>query len=337
MKIGISLVTFNSEKDIAQCLDSLLLQTKKADLIYVYDNASSDDTLEILKKYPVITLISGPKNLGLSKATNILWAELRKQKCDVIGWLNPDTVADSNLIEEVLATMKNCNASIVQPLILFPDHKKINTRGNTFSYVGITTCLGIGEKIYPEKDQEILIASGACLFLNELQYKTPILLDEHFFMYHEDTDLSLRTHLLGGKIVLSHKAIITHNYIERFSAYKMYYLERNRFLLLCTYYPLLLFIALLPVFFIFECGMLFYSILHGYFFEKLKAYWSFFNSFSYIIQKRRELKKIQKISPRDFFCMLDKKITSSQVPGIYVRVSSFILRNYAKLILFFWR
>ena len=72
-------------------------------------------------------------------------------------------------------------------------------------------------------------------------------MDESYFMYHEDTDLSLRCHLAGLRVVYCPDAVALHAYDFARNAEKMYLLERNRFLTVLADFPTHLLLRVLPV------------------------------------------------------------------------------------------
>lgn len=70
--LSIIIVTYNSSKFIASCLNSINDETLKQGFeVIVVDNASTDDTVSIVKQYPEVILIENKANLGYSKANNI--------------------------------------------------------------------------------------------------------------------------------------------------------------------------------------------------------------------------------------------------------------------------
>ena len=89
------IVTWNSEKEIVDCLKSIQKYTTFPYEVYVVDNASSDCTVGIIKtKYKNIKLIESRENLGFAKANNLA---LEAAQGDYVCFINPDTI----LIEDI--------------------------------------------------------------------------------------------------------------------------------------------------------------------------------------------------------------------------------------------
>lgn len=110
--ITIIIVTYNSEKYICQCLDSIYRGNVDLTLeIIVVDNNSSDSTINIIKKkYPSIILIVNSKNEGFARANNQAM-EIAKGK--YLFLLNPDTIISHNALERFRAFLdKRTNADV---------------------------------------------------------------------------------------------------------------------------------------------------------------------------------------------------------------------------------
>ncbi len=86
--VGVVIVTFNSARVIGRCLASLLSPgAAEPPSIVVVDNASSDDTREILRRYPDIRLIENRENRGFAAGVN---QGIRELPCRLILLVNPD-------------------------------------------------------------------------------------------------------------------------------------------------------------------------------------------------------------------------------------------------------
>ena len=86
--MGAVIVTHNSARVIERCLQSLMAATPERLDIVVVDNASSDDTLEILKRFPPVRVISNARNKGFAGGVN---QGIRELSSRLILLLNPDT------------------------------------------------------------------------------------------------------------------------------------------------------------------------------------------------------------------------------------------------------
>ena len=102
-KVSIGILTYNSEKYIIPCLNSILTQDYDNLDIHIFDNQSTDNTSDIIKKkFPQVNLINSSENLGFGKAHNKL---IRKTDGDFYACLNVDMIFEPNFISELLKSI----------------------------------------------------------------------------------------------------------------------------------------------------------------------------------------------------------------------------------------
>lgn len=311
-KVGIILVNY---KDYAQrflipCRDALRQQNYPADLIniYIIDNDSTPESFLYLQTiYPEAQILSRPDG-NYSAANNLGFKQAQAAGCEYLVTVNMDTEMAADWLNElVLALENNPEAGIAQSkILLFPkteaDQKllKINSLGNVIHFLGFGFTSSYGEP-----DREILgypeikgYASG-CSFIAraEVIYKIGGY-NEEYYMYHDDLEISLKAKLAGYKIILAPRSVIYHKYEFARSAKMIYYMERNRYLTLLTFYPgyLLVLLGLPGV--VMDIGMLFYSLISGWFKEEMKIYSYFFVGKNYdkILAERKKIRGLSVLS-----------------------------------------
>jgi len=213
MKLSIIIVNYNVRYFLEQALLSVQKATKNlATEIFVVDNNSVDDSVRMVtEKFPDIHLIANKDNPGFSKANN---QAIRLAKGEYILLLNPDTLVEEDTFDKCVAFMDN-----------HPDAgglgvKMIDGSGNFLpeSKRGLPTpktafykTFGFS-KFFPkspifnryhlgfldkDKTHEVEVLAGAFMIMRKSVLDTIGLLDETFFMYGEDIDLSYRI-IKGG-------------------------------------------------------------------------------------------------------------------------------------------
>ena len=219
-----------------------------------------------------------------------------------------DTEFESQWLSElVLALDNNLETGIAQSLILlYPKDEverqdpKINTTGNFihFLFFGFTGNYNLKKsEVAVTNYQEITGYASGCSFIIRSEIFTEIGgYNENYYMYHDDLDISLKTKLAGYKIILAVKSIMWHKYEFERSVRMLYYMERNRAISFLAFYPISVLILLSPVFLAMSLGMLFFSILGGWFKTDLKVFGYFFklSSWCLISKFRRHFKQITK-------------------------------------------
>lgn len=100
--ISLYIPCYNASKTIGACLEHLLNQTVKPTEILVVDDGSTDNTVEIAKKYPV-RIIRHTKNLGLAMARN---TGVQNAKYEFVASIDADCLATSTWLEELIKGFK---------------------------------------------------------------------------------------------------------------------------------------------------------------------------------------------------------------------------------------
>ena len=204
MKLSIVIVNYNVRTYLEQCLQSVAKALEGIEgEVFVVDNHSDDDSVETVKtQYPWARLIENSENIGFARANNIA---IRQSTGDYVLLLNPDTVVGEQTLREVLRFMeahpKAGGAGVMMHNAdgsLAPESR----RALPTPWVSCLKMLGLTKRYYMshlswDKPGRIDVISGAFCFLRKKALDEIGLLDEDFFMYGEDIDLSYRL-LKGG-------------------------------------------------------------------------------------------------------------------------------------------
>lgn len=208
MKLSIVIVNYNVKYFLEQCLLSVREAAQHIEHeVFVVDNASSDDSLEMLKKrFPEVHLIANDVNLGFSKANN---QAIRESTGEYILLLNPDTVVQNNTFSVCLDFMDHhTDAGAIGVKMLdgkgnfLPESK----RGLPTPWVSFYKIFGLSS-LFPRspkfaryhlghldenENHPVDVLAGAFMMMRREALDKAGLLDEDFFMYGEDIDLSYR-------------------------------------------------------------------------------------------------------------------------------------------------
>ena len=208
MKLSVVIVNYNVKYFLEQCLHSLEQDAGGiSHEVIVVDNASTDGSGEyITSRFPSIKWMACRENNGFSKGNNIAIAQA---KGEYILMLNPDTVVTKEAIEgcvEFMDTHADAGACGVYMLRTDGTFAPESRRALPTPFVSFCKMTGLS-KLFPksrtfgryymqyldkEKINAIEIISGAYMMLRSKTIKKTGALDEDFFMYGEDIDLSYR-------------------------------------------------------------------------------------------------------------------------------------------------
>ncbi len=208
MKLSVIIVNYNVQYFLENCLNSVYNSSKGIDFeVLVVDNNSVDGSLEMLKeKFPQTTVIANKDNKGFSKANN---QGIKKAKGEYVLLLNPDTVVEENTFKLCCDYMdSNPKSGGLGVKMLdgkgnfLPESKRgLPTPSVAFYKIfGLSSLFPKSEKfgqyhlghLSKDENHKIEILSGAFMMMRMSVLDKIGLLDESFFMYGEDIDLSYR-------------------------------------------------------------------------------------------------------------------------------------------------
>ncbi len=213
MKLSIVIVNYNVRYFLEQCLHSVEDAIKGLEAeVFVVDNNSVDGSNEmVISKFPWITLIANKDNTGFSRANN---QAIKVAKGEYILLLNPDTVLEHDTLKRCIAFMDEHPEAGGLGIKMVDGKGKFlpeSKRGLPTPDVAFYKIFGLSALFpksrtfgkyhlsYLDKDQthQVDILSGAFMMLRKEAIDKVGTLDETFFMYGEDIDLSYRI-IKGG-------------------------------------------------------------------------------------------------------------------------------------------
>ena len=240
-KVAVNIVTFNSGHDLTACLKALQEQTFNNFEIHIFDNASSDNTLEIIESLDVKFLLRSSINTGFCKAHNEL---ARQFPAEYVLFLNPDTVLGPQFIQELVRGLDaRPDAASASGKLFRMDGKTIDSTGMTMHREQRHLDRGSGELDTGRFNEpgEIFGPSGAAALYRRTALEQVAIngqyFDEDFFAYREDADLAWRCRLFGWKSIYvptaigRHQRRVTPERRNKLPREINYHSVKNRFLL----------------------------------------------------------------------------------------------------------
>jgi O-antigen biosynthesis protein len=215
MELSVIIVNYNVKYFLEQCLHSVLKASRDIPTeIFVVDNHSADGSTELIReRFPRVQLIANKENIGFSRANNLA---IRKAQGRYILLLNPDTVVEEDTFNKVIQFMDehpDCGGLGVKMIDGKGNFLPESKRGLPTPWVAFCKMSGLSG-LFPRskrfgkyhlsyldknKIHEVEVLAGAFMLLRKETLEKTGLLDEAFFMYGEDIDLSLRILKSGYK------------------------------------------------------------------------------------------------------------------------------------------
>ncbi len=204
MKLSVVIVSYNVRLLLEECLKSVeKALTGIEGEIFVVDNLSSDESVAYLEpRFPKVHFIANKENVGFARANN---QAIRLSQAEYVLLLNPDTVVYENTLRESLAFMDShpeAGGVGVRMLTREGDSAPESRRAVPTPWIAFLKMIGFSRRYYMsdlpwDQPGQIEVISGAYCMLRHKALDQIGLLDEDFFMYGEDIDLSYRL-LKGG-------------------------------------------------------------------------------------------------------------------------------------------
>lgn len=316
---SVVIVHYNNPAYLAECLASVFACSFDAPFeVIVVDNASTEgDVHSVLTHFPAVRLLQLDRNVGFAAGNNRALALARGA---YLVLLNNDVTVDPHFGDGLQDFFANDpQLAVVQPKILLQnDPTRINNCGLVVQYFGFAWDLGYGQpsSVFA-KPFPIGAFSGAAAIVRKRALDEVGMFDNAYFMYHEDVDLSLRLRRAGYRLQCVPAMAAYHRYSFKRHSGRYYALERNRLLTVLKNYPgrALLLIAL--PFLLFECGMILFSLLDGWFGKKMHAYADVLCQIPAVLRFRKNA--VVRISAQQFFRFTVGPLTFSALPQRFVR------------------
>lgn len=211
--VTIVIVHFNGYPVLKDCLDSLKKIDYRNYSVIVVDNASTDNSVEELRKlkFPNLQVIESNNNLGFAGGNNLA---LPHVKGEYLLLLNNDTTVSKDLLSVLVRKMEDDpTIGALQPKIKLMDTpSRLDNAGAFLNKLGLSVHWGFGEKDGKEFDEErdIFSAKGACLLTRTAIVQKVGLFDDSFGSYFEESDFCFRVWLQGYRVIYYPKTFIFH-------------------------------------------------------------------------------------------------------------------------------
>lgn len=237
-KIGIVTVLFNSQAVLEDFFVSLEKQSYRNFILYVVDNKSSDNSLELVCRLKDDALfrtevIANEDNYGVAKGNNIGITKAINDGCELVLLSNNDVVFEADTINNLVIGMESHAASMAVPKIYLYGSDIIWCAGGHFSKrsgQNIHRGYGLVDEGKYSIDEHITFAPTCFMLISKDVFDRVGFMDENYFVYWDDTDFVYRavTHneslwYIPESVVQHKEAVSTGN----MSDFSIFYQCRN--------------------------------------------------------------------------------------------------------------
>lgn len=203
INLSVIIVNFNTADYLAVCLRSVFAQTNASYEVFVVDNSSTDDSVNMVhEQFPQVNLLISPENLGFAKANNLA---AQHAVGEFIYYLNPDTEVQPGCFATMLCFMEeNPSVGMAGTRLLYPDHTQQNSVKD--SYPGQRYSNGELSGL----PGHIAWLLGASLIARHKVMTQVNGFSGTFFLYGEDIDLCVKVRQAGWELGFIPNAEVIH-------------------------------------------------------------------------------------------------------------------------------
>lgn len=211
-RISVVVPNWNGAHLLPTCLGALAHQTRLADEVIVVDDASTDDSVAMLRRdYPWVRLVILKSNFGFARAAN---AGIRASTGETVVLLNNDTEPEAGWLDAVSRPLRERDdiAWCASKLLLYDRRDVLHSAGDGYGADGVPRNRGVWSPDNGRYDQPELVF-GACAAA--AAYRRSLLdelggFDESLVSYCEDVDLNWRAQLRGFRCLYVPAARVYH-------------------------------------------------------------------------------------------------------------------------------
>ena len=325
LKVTVVVVNWNGEHFLDQCLSALMAQTVMPHEIILVDNASSDASLDIVRRFPLVHLLAQNDNLGFARGNNLA-IEAAAPESEWIALLNPDAFPEPRWLEALLSATRDYPifdifgsklVNAVNPAIL-------DGAGDAYHISGLVWRIGHREPESSQSDQvrEVFSPCAAAVLYRRSTLAELKGFDEDFFCYVEDVDLGFRLRLAGYRCLYVPSAVAHHvgsgTTGGQHSDFALYHGHRNLVWAYVKNMPGLLFWLLLPLHVSLNLLSILWFVLRGRGIVILRAKRDALLGLPNIWHKRQHIQKSRVVSIGNVWRILDKSIIKTKLKNYNV-------------------
>ena len=248
-KVAIVILNWNGARMLEQYLPSVMRYSREEAAVYVADNASTDDSLQLLKsRFPEVRLITLERNWGFAEGYNRAFAQI---EAEFYLLLNSDVEVTHHWLTPLIQILDaHPDIAACQPKLLSVFNRTsfeyAGASGGFIDRYGYPFCRGrIFETVEKDNGQydnvaDVLWATGAALLIRARDYNKVGGLDGRFFAHNEEIDLCWRLRILGRRIVCVPDSQVFHvggGTLPKVNPMKTFYNFRNNLTMLYKCLP----------------------------------------------------------------------------------------------------
>jgi len=276
-------VAHGPEPLLADCVDALLRSRDVQTRVILVDNGCTNPDLANIRGRERLIHLGFCGNDGFAGGVR---RGLEESSATCVALVNSDVVVSDGAVAALVDVLRDSDVGLVSPRVLRRQDGRINSDGNPLHVLGYSWAGRNGETAHPSERRDVAVATGAMLMARRRDLVRLEVPHPRFFLYHEDTDMSLAFHQQGMRVAVEPSVTVEHDYLWDRNSRKLELAERNRLVVLLTRYPFALLARLSIALVAVEIGSLIFGGLPGARRAKLRGHLWLLRNLSWIRERR---------------------------------------------------
>ena len=319
-RVSVIIVNWNGERFLERCLAALMAQTVKPHEIILVDNASSDGSVEIVRRFPAVRLITQDQNTGFARGNNLA-IEAASADSEWIALINPDAFAQPYWLEALLVAAESNPGFDVfgSKLVNAADPTVQDGGGDAYHMSGLVWRMGHGVPVPAsvENAREVFSPCAAAALYRRSALREIGGFDEDYFCYVEDVDLGFRLRLAGYRCLHVPQSVAHHigsgTTGGQHSDFALYHGHRNLVWTFVKDMPGFLFWLLLPLHMLLNLVSILWFALRGWGGVIWRAKRDALLGLPRMWRKRQHIQKTRVASISQIWRQLDKRMIPAKL------------------------
>lgn len=350
-RVAIIYLCYGNLRHLPEVVSSFAALTYPKDRmeIVMVPNNSPDGIAEVIRRdvlpragadLPCVHLIDDGVNRGFAGGNNHGIRLALEQGFDYVFLNNGDLKLHPEAISELVDHMENdVGIGSAQSLVLYwNDHGTVNVSGGEFHLAGYGFARDNLTPIASMKATdggEVTYASGAAVLYRAQALANVGLLEEGFFMYHEDLELGLRLRVAGYTNIVCTDSWAYHDYSFSRNPKKFAWMELYRWVVVLAYYRTATLILVAPILLAIELGTWMMALKGGWARAKAWAYgqWLLPRTWKLLWMMRRRTARLRTISDRELLRHVTGTIEAQETSSPFMnRLVNPVIRTLLRVI-----
>ena len=314
--VSIVIVNWNGRQFLDACLLAVAAQEGVSAETILVDNGSQDGSAAyVAERYPWVRVVALDDNRGFAGGNN---AGVREARGRFIAFLNNDTVPDARWLKTLLSGIGGDERMLASSRIVYMhDSAVIDSAGDGMLRWGGAFKRYHGAAVDAALESgEVFGVCGAACLISRRVFDELSGFDEHFFVSHEDVDLSYRARLLGYRCRYVADAIVAHHgsaTLGRGSSFAVFHGQRNLEWVYLKNTPLTILLRTLPGHIVYTMAAALHFARAGLLGTFLRAKLAAVAGVPRVLRQRARIQRLRRVDARTIWLLLESKWLSTKL------------------------